>query len=93
LPRTLEIQIELPDATSEESAELAKATAKEAAISFLQQEGDLTIREAAVELGLTYEEYLKLLAERGLPATYDDTDPGTDEQLGCAWQSRRHSSR
>jgi len=44
-------------------------------VVFLQQEGVLTIREAAQDLGLTYEGYLDLLAQKGLPATAGVTRP------------------
>lgn len=62
---------------SEESVRLARARALEAAVLTLQQAGDLTMREAAGELGLSYEGYPRLLSERGLPACYDDRDNGS----------------
>lgn len=60
-----QITIELPDDVSSQ----AEALAKEWAIVALQQEGELTIREAAGLLGLDYEDYLALLARKGLPAS------------------------
>jgi hypothetical protein len=69
MTKTLEILIEVPDTASDDSMRLAEMEAKEAAILVLQQQGVLTIREAAIGLGVTYEGYLQLLAERGLPAT------------------------
>jgi len=55
----------------------AEEKARETAVIALQQEGLLTIREAAQLLGLSYEGYLDLLARKGLPATADETDPQT----------------
>jgi DNA-directed RNA polymerase specialized sigma24 family protein len=75
LTRLLDIQIEVPESASEESLTLARLKAKEAIVVVLQQRGELTIREAAAELGLTYEGYLDLLAQAGLPATNNETDP------------------
>jgi hypothetical protein len=79
--RTVEIQIQVPDTTSDGSLRLAEGKAKEAFILVLQQQGELTIREAASALGLTYEGYLELLAEHGLPATSDDTEPAALDTL------------
>jgi hypothetical protein len=79
--QVLDVQIELPEGTPEETIQLASLKAREAAILVLQQEGQLSIREAAAELGRTYEGYLDLLAERGLPATHDTTTPETMEKL------------
>jgi mannose-6-phosphate isomerase-like protein (cupin superfamily) len=81
MTRTLEIQIQVPEAASDESLRLAEEKAKEAVILALQQQGELTIREAAAALGLTYEGYLKLLAQHGLPATTNDTDPAVMDTL------------
>ena len=81
LAKTLDIKIQAPGAVSDRAAKLAEAKAREAAIIALQQEGELTIREAATELGLTYEGYLDLLAEKGLPASHDETHPAVLETL------------
>jgi hypothetical protein len=75
LTKTLEILIEVPDTVSDDLMRLAEMEAKEAAILFLQQQGVLTIREAAAALGLAYEGYLQVLSQRGLPASSDDIDP------------------
>ena len=53
----------------------------------LQQQGELTIREAAAKLGLTYEGYLKLLEERRLPASHDDLDSEGFEVLRAKLRS------
>lgn len=76
LGKTLDIHIEVPDDVSDESLRLAECRAREAAVLFLQQEGELSIREAAMELGLSYEGYLDLLAAKGLPASFGTADPG-----------------
>jgi predicted HTH domain antitoxin len=77
--RILEIHLDLPDTASEESLRIAAIQAKEAAIVALQQRGELSIRVAAMDLGLSYEEYLDLLAKKGLPATTGDVDPSVLE--------------
>lgn len=43
--------------------------------------GDLMIREAAAELGLTYEEYLQLLDQKGLPVSSFEPDPAVLDDL------------
>jgi hypothetical protein len=75
MTRTLELQIRVPDSASDEAIQAAGRRAREAAIASLQQEGALTIREAAAELGLTYDEYLRMLDGLGLPASHDGTSP------------------
>ena len=78
---TLQIHVDTAACASEESLRRAAEKAKEAAVLTLQQDGELTIREAALELGMDYEEYLDLLAERGLPATHDSADSEVLETL------------
>lgn len=60
--------------SSEKPDQPAMSAPGEADVLSRQQQGILTIREAAGELGLTYEAYLELLACKGLPASSDDTD-------------------
>src|SRR5437016_5143868 len=79
--KTLDIHIEVPDDASEESLRLAGYRAREAAVLFLQQEGELSIREAAMELGLSYEGYLDLLAAKGLPASLGSADPSAMDAI------------
>lgn len=71
----LEVRVRVPEDTPDELLRQAQQKTRESVVVFLQQEGVLTIREAARDLGLTYEGYLDLLAQKGLPATWDDTDP------------------
>lgn len=89
MPKTLDIKIQIPKMISGQAAERAKSRAREAAVVSLQQEGELTIREAAAELGLTYEGYLDLLAMRGLPATQGEAGPEVLESLFQAAQQRK----
>jgi hypothetical protein len=79
MPRTLDIRVAIPDDISVESLQLVEIQARELVIVLLQQRGELTIGEAAMELGLTYEEYLDLLARKGLPAAFDGTHPSVVE--------------
>jgi predicted HTH domain antitoxin len=87
----LEIRLDLPDTASEESPRIAESEAKEAAIVALQQRGEISIRAAAMDLGLSYEEYLDLLAKRGLPATTGDIDPSVLEAFD-RWLNQRQQS-
>jgi hypothetical protein len=53
----------------------------DACSAWIQQMGDLMIREAAAELGLTYEEYLQLLDQKGLPVSSFEPDPAVLDDL------------
>jgi len=81
MSKVLEIQVEVPDAISEQSAKIAETIARQAVIIALQQRGELTIREAAAALNLTYEEYLQLLAEEGLGLSRFEQDPSVLQRL------------
>lgn len=81
MSKVLDIQVEVPDAISEQSAKIAEAVARQAVIIALQQRGELTIREAAGALNLTYEEYLQLLAEEGLGLSRFEQDPSVLQRL------------
>jgi len=72
--KTVDIRIPILDSVSDEAVTHALAVGREAVVVSLQQQGEYTIREAAQELGLTYERYLELLSEKGLPASQDDGD-------------------
>lgn len=58
MSKVLSIQVEVPEAISEQSLNFAETVARQAVVIALQQQGELTIREAAAALGLTYEQYL-----------------------------------
>lgn len=81
MERVFQFRIELPEDASADALRRAGEAAREMAVLSLQQEGELTIREAALQLGLTYERYLDLLSERGLPATSTDSDPAVLDLL------------
>jgi hypothetical protein len=81
MSKLLEIRIQVPEETPAESIRSAASRGREAAVLALQQEGNLSIREAADRLGLTYEGYLDLLAAHGLPASHDGTDPAVLDLL------------
>lgn len=88
MPKMLDVQIEVPDSASEDVLQYAAARAKESAIVALQQRGELTISKAAADLGLTYEEYLQLLAQRGLPACHSEVDPDALDILRAGLRRR-----
>jgi hypothetical protein len=81
MPKVLDIQVEVPEAISEQGVKIAEAVARQAVIIALQQRGELTIREAAAALSLTYEQYLQLLAEDGLGISRFEQDPSVLQRL------------
>ena len=81
MSQVLDIQVEVPDAVSEQNLKIAEAIARQAVIIALQQRGELTIREAAAALSLTYEQYLQLLAEDGLGISRFEQDPSVLQRL------------
>lgn len=54
MSKILDIKVKVPRSASKNAVEIAASKAREAAIVSLQQQGELTIREAAAELGLSY---------------------------------------
>lgn len=72
-----QLTIELPDEISPE----AERAIRELAIIALYHRGELSTREAADSLGLTYREYLDLLAERGIPQTCARLHPELIEMI------------
>jgi hypothetical protein len=81
MPQVLDIQVEVPDAVSEQNLKIAEAVARQAVIIALQQRGELTIREAAAALNLTYEQYLQVLAEDGLGLSRIEQDQSVLQRL------------
>jgi predicted HTH domain antitoxin len=71
---TIKVTVEVPDEVGEHSREIAQARAQEAVVLALWQQQELTVREAADELGLSYREFLDLLTERGIPIEREPTD-------------------
>lgn len=67
MPKVVKVDVEVPGHVSEAGKTAAQRDAHEAAVLALWQAGELTIRQAAEELGLNYYEFLDLLAERGIP--------------------------
>jgi predicted HTH domain antitoxin len=53
-----------------EISEQSRQKAHQAAVLTLWQEGALTLREAALELDLSYRDFLDLLAAQGLPVVH-----------------------
>ena len=81
MSQVLDIQVEVPDAVSEQNLEIAEAVARQAVIIALQQRGELTLREAAAALNLTYEQYFQLLSEDGLGLSRFEQDPSVLQRL------------
>ena len=81
MSQVLDIQVEVPDAVSEQNLKIAEAVARQAVIIALQQRGEMTIREAAATLNLTYEQYLQILAEDGLGLSRIEQDQSVLQRL------------
>jgi hypothetical protein len=81
MSQVADIQVEAPDAVTEQNLKIAEAVARQAVMIALQQCGELTIREAAASLNLTYEEYLQLQAENGLGPSRFEQDPSVLQRL------------
>ena len=67
MAKTVKVILEVPADVGDHAQAVTQTRAHEAAVLALWQEGKLTLREAAEELGLTYREFLDLLAARGIP--------------------------
>src|SRR5947209_8719777 len=61
------VTLELPEAVTEETRAVAQRKAHESAVLAVWEAGEISTRQAAAELGLTYYDYLDLLAARGIP--------------------------
>ena len=81
MSKVLAIQVEVPDVVSEQELKAAERLARQTVLIALQQRGELTIREAAVALGVTYEQYLQLLAEWGLGLSRFEQDQSVLQSL------------
>jgi predicted HTH domain antitoxin len=67
MSKTVKVDLEVPPEVGDAAKAIAQTKAHEAAVLALWQEGKLTLREAAEELGLAYREFLELLATKGIP--------------------------
>jgi uncharacterized protein UPF0175 len=67
MPKTVKGNREVPAGISDQARDRAQREADEAAVLALWQQQELTIREAAEELGLTYRGFLDLLAAKDIP--------------------------
>jgi len=74
MPKTIKVNLEVPDGVSDQAKESAEREAHEAAVLSLWQREEFTIREAAEELGLTYSDFLDLLGAKGIPVVRQALD-------------------
>ncbi|MGH9843993.1 MAG: hypothetical protein ACREEM_35100 [Blastocatellia bacterium] len=81
MSKVLAIQVEVPDIVSEQSLRAVEVIARQTVIIALQQRGEVTIREAAGVLGLTYEQYLQLLHDKELGVSQFEQDPAVLQSL------------
>jgi predicted HTH domain antitoxin len=63
----IKVKLEVPAGVPDSIRESVQARLEEAAVLGLWEAGELSTRSAAEELGLTYREFLDLLAARGIP--------------------------
>lgn len=74
MSKVLSFQVEVPDTVSEQNFRAVEVIARQTVIMALQQRGELSVREAAAILGLTYEQYLQFLNTRGLGVSQFEQD-------------------
>jgi predicted HTH domain antitoxin len=67
MSKAVKVQLEVPDEVSAENKAVAERKAHETAVLSLWEAGEISTRQAAAELELTYHGFLDLLAERGIP--------------------------
>ena len=65
--RAIKVNLEVPEGVSEEERAVAEQRGREAVVLSLWEADQLSTREAAEELGLSYGDFLDLLAARGIP--------------------------
>jgi hypothetical protein len=76
----IEVDLRLPEEISLAARQKAERLAREAVILVLVEEGELTLRRGADELGLSYHEMLDLMEARGIPAVRGPLDLDALEQ-------------
>ena len=88
MPRTVQVKVDVPSGTSKEDKQAIEKRAREGAVLALWQAADLSNREAAEALGLTYHEFLDLLSERGIPVCQSGVHPDVVRDLVKSAQQR-----
>ena len=85
----VKVQLDLPAGVSQRVIALAGRQALEAAVLALWREGELSTRQAASELSLTYRGFLDLLADKGLPVEDGLFDAQSVEAAGAQVRDQR----
>jgi hypothetical protein len=65
--KTVHLHLDIPEGIPDRIKQIVEEQAHETAVLVLWQSGEYSTREAAEELGLTYHDFLDLLADRGIP--------------------------
>ena len=65
--KTITVHVQGPEEISEQAKAAAQSRAEEAVVLAFWEAGEISTRVAAEELGLTYRDFLDLLAARGIP--------------------------
>jgi predicted HTH domain antitoxin len=69
-----------PDEASGQRKQAVQSCVDELLCLELWKQGDMSTRQAAEALGLTYREFLDLLADRGIPVEDGEFDPKAIEE-------------
>lgn len=72
LTKSVRVAVEVPEGISMDAKESAGQQAREAAVLELWQRDEISTSLAAIELDLTYHEFLDLLTAKGLPVASGD---------------------
>src|SRR5438105_11688433 len=67
MSNAVRVTLEVPGEVSMDTKAVAERKARESAVLAVWEAGEMSTRQAAAELGLTYYDFLDLLAERGIP--------------------------
>jgi len=89
---TAEYDIGVSQEIDSEALQRAERKAKEVFFTSLQQDGELTFREAAAGLGINYTEYMDLLNRRGLPASCDYSNPEALAAIRAGFSNKRDAA-
>jgi predicted HTH domain antitoxin len=72
--QSVKVSLEVPEGISSQSKDEAERRAREAAVLALWEAAEISTRQAAAELNLTYYDFLDLLAEKGIPVVQGPLD-------------------
>ncbi len=65
--KSVRVTLEVPEGVSDHTKQAVQSRTEEVAVLTLWEAGELSTRQGAEELGLSYREFLDLLTQRGIP--------------------------